>query len=256
MMEFLGWQIFGGLEKVEISTGGYTKTQQSVGSPNNSVSVFQDLHRISTTKTKVIQLSRMFYQHVSHERNPGWLGYIGDYTAQLYGDYNKPLDRSLLTSIMESRRVSSWLTCFFWIFSFLAVKSLTSFFAGILDISGFESFETNSLEQLLINLSNEELQLQFNEAPLVAEMGFLVVLFFGGFGQCHEIGNLTENPPQKWQDMIYMILCAGIFPKWHENSDLEKQRAVRGGLVDLGECCLIRANCCSLKTCTCRITND
>ena len=82
-----------------------------------------------------------------------------------------------------------WLTCFFWIFSFLAVKSLTSFFAGILDISGFESFETNSLEQLLINLSNEELQLQFNEAPLVAEMGFLVVLFFfGGFDNAMKLG--------------------------------------------------------------------
>ena len=23
--------------------------------------------------------------------NPGWLGYIGDYTTQLYGDYNKPI---------------------------------------------------------------------------------------------------------------------------------------------------------------------
>ncbi len=28
---------------------------------------------------------------MSDEKNPGWLGYIGDYTTQLYGDYNKPL---------------------------------------------------------------------------------------------------------------------------------------------------------------------
>ena len=29
--------------------------------------------------------------HLSHEKNPGWLGYIGDYTTQLYRDYNRPL---------------------------------------------------------------------------------------------------------------------------------------------------------------------
>ena len=29
-----------------------------------------------------------FYQ-LSHEKHPGWLGYIGDYTSQLYRDYNK-----------------------------------------------------------------------------------------------------------------------------------------------------------------------
>ena len=29
--------------------------------------------------------------HLSQEKNPGWLGYIGDYTTQLYRDYNKPL---------------------------------------------------------------------------------------------------------------------------------------------------------------------
>ena len=28
---------------------------------------------------------------VSNEKNLVWLGYIGDYTTQLYGDYNKPL---------------------------------------------------------------------------------------------------------------------------------------------------------------------
>ena len=28
---------------------------------------------------------------MSNEKNPGYLLYIGDYTTQLYGDYNKPL---------------------------------------------------------------------------------------------------------------------------------------------------------------------
>jgi len=30
-------------------------------------------------------------KHFSNEKNPGWLGYKGDYTTQLYRDYNKPL---------------------------------------------------------------------------------------------------------------------------------------------------------------------
>ena len=29
--------------------------------------------------------------HLSNEKNLGWLGYIGDYTIHLYGDYNKLL---------------------------------------------------------------------------------------------------------------------------------------------------------------------
>ena len=29
--------------------------------------------------------------HLSNEKNPGYLLYKGDYTTQLYRDYNKPL---------------------------------------------------------------------------------------------------------------------------------------------------------------------
>ncbi len=29
--------------------------------------------------------------HLSNEKNPGCLGYIGDYTIQLHRDFNKPL---------------------------------------------------------------------------------------------------------------------------------------------------------------------
>ena len=38
---------------------------------------------------KIPMLTNIF--QTSHEKNPGWLGYIGDYTTQLLRDYNKPL---------------------------------------------------------------------------------------------------------------------------------------------------------------------
>ena len=35
---------------------------------------------------------RCFHPHqMSSVQNPGWLFDIGDYTTQLYGDYNKPI---------------------------------------------------------------------------------------------------------------------------------------------------------------------
>mmetsp|Transcript_12262 Transcript_12262/g.18578 ORF Transcript_12262/g.18578 Transcript_12262/m.18578 type:complete len:1713 (+) Transcript_12262:153-5291(+) len=44
-----------------------------------------------------------------------------------------------------------------------------SFYIGVLDIFGFESFQDNGLEQLLINYANEHLQLTFNRSVLEAE---------------------------------------------------------------------------------------
>ena len=35
---------------------------------------------------------------MSNEKNPGCLGYTGDYITQLYRDYSKPLQGSLLTN--------------------------------------------------------------------------------------------------------------------------------------------------------------
>ena len=47
-------------------------------------------------------------------------------------------------------------------------------YIGVLDIFGFESFEKNGLEQLLINYANESLQLLFNKSVLDAEQSMYV----------------------------------------------------------------------------------
>lgn len=52
-------------------------------------------------------------RHLSNEKkDPGQLEYIGEYTAQLYEDYNEPFLGSLFNSqgSMESRRVIFWRT--------------------------------------------------------------------------------------------------------------------------------------------------
>ena len=53
--------------------------------------------------SQYLSLPKTNSSHLSHEKSPGWLGYIGDYTTQLYRDYGKNYKEP--TSIMESRRV-------------------------------------------------------------------------------------------------------------------------------------------------------
>ena len=40
---------------------------------------------------RIMFAAKQIHIEVCHEKNPGWLGYIADYTTQLYRDYNKPL---------------------------------------------------------------------------------------------------------------------------------------------------------------------
>lgn len=58
-------------------------------------------------------------------------------------------------------RMFDWLVC--RVNQRIRCDERTASFIGVLDIFGFEHFETNSFEQLCINFANETLQQQFNQ---------------------------------------------------------------------------------------------
>ena len=47
--------------------------------------------KTGSVQVQVLWVGDFLDNKLSNEKNLGWLGYIGDYTTQLYGDYNKPL---------------------------------------------------------------------------------------------------------------------------------------------------------------------
>ena len=54
-------------------------------------------------------------KHLSSDQNPGWLGHIADSTIQLYRDYNKPMEGSLLSN-------QDFMECHWWVLITLATS--------------------------------------------------------------------------------------------------------------------------------------
>jgi len=85
-----------------------------------------------------------------------------DVTISPVGDEKACQSRDSIAKLIYSR-LFKWLVagCNTALGAEMSTKSRpaasTLAFIGVLDIAGFESFETNSLEQLFINLSNEKL---------------------------------------------------------------------------------------------------
>ncbi|XP_060924298.1 unconventional myosin-Va [Limanda limanda] len=80
--------------------------------------------------------------------------------------YIKTLPRLQATNNRDALSKHIYAKLFNWIVGHVNKALITNFkqhsFIGVLDIYGFETFETNSFEQFCINYANEKLQQQFN----------------------------------------------------------------------------------------------
>ena len=77
----------------------------------------------------------LILHELSSVQNPGWLFYIEDYTTQLYRDYNKPLQESLVTNQYNGMSRGFWTLFNFFegaemILQFVACSSYVSFLCG------------------------------------------------------------------------------------------------------------------------------
>lgn len=92
------------------------------------------------------------------------------------------------------------------------ILSTEETFIGILDIFGFESFEKNSFEQLLINFANEALQTIFNEQLFQAELDLYRA-------ENLDIGDMNNPPNNKCVD------CLALF-RTVRKSDLQQEECL------------------------------
>lgn len=94
---------------------------------------------------------------------------------------------------------------------------------GILDIFGFECFDLNSLEQMLINLANEQLQFFFNEHIFQMELSEYAKEGIDGSTITYEDNKpLLEMMLSKPLGLISILDEESLFPRATDGSMIEK----------------------------------
>ena len=88
-------------------------------------------------------------------------------------------------------------------------------FIGILDVFGFEIFEVNSLEQLLINYANEALLQQFNDHVFLTEQDLYTAEGITG------LNNITYQNNQGILDLL--VQSNGLFSLLEEHAKLNRK---------------------------------